>query len=321
MPAASVRPSATSPVTIAQAPAAVEATARPAPIGQVATGAPAATTAVPAASARPTTGKTAATSAGASANATSPPPQLTTAQAGLPAAIRARPAGLDAVSRAALAALAAGAACSRVTVEAATDGILIQGFMPDPVARDALLAEASALVAPWPIVSRLDIQPRPFCDYLRLAPGGAGPGSAALDLNQADGIFHQDDYLAVEVGTELEAPGYLYVDFISNDGRVFHLLPHGLEPDNRVTPGARDMVRLGVADAAEAARTPERRHYRLGRPYGQGMLLVHLTERPLFAQLREEVEPTSNYLPALEQALANHAGGFTRETRFLEIRP
>ena len=246
---------------------------------------------------------------------------MTTAQAVLPAPIRARPAGLDAASRAALAALAASAPCSRVTVEAAADGILIQGFVPDPATRDALLAEASALVAPRPIVGRLDIQPRPFCDYLRLAAGGAGPGTAALDLNRADGIFRQDDYLAVEVGTVLEAPGYLYVDFVSNDGRVFHLLPHGLEPDNRLAPGGRETVRLGVADAAEAARAPERRHYRLGQPFGPGMLLVHLTERPLFAELRPEVEPTSRYLPALEQALATRAGGFTREARFLEIRP
>jgi hypothetical protein len=251
----------------------------------------------------------------------SPPERLTTAQAALPAAVRARPAGLDAASRAALTALAASAACSRITVEAATDRILIDGFMPDPATRDALLAEVSALVAPRPIVSRLVIQPRPFCDYLRLPAGSAGPGTAELELNQADGIFHQGDYLAVEVGAVLEAPGYLYVDFVSNDGRVFHLLPHGLEPANRVAPGGQESVRLGVADADEAARTPERRHYRLGRPYGQGMLLVHLTERPLFAELREEVEPTSLYLPALEQALATRAGGFTRETRFLEIRP
>ena len=263
----------------------------------------------------------AAAPSGSAANPTSPPARLTTAQAALPAAIRARPAGLDAASRAALSALAAAAPCSRVTIEAATDGILIEGFMPDPAARDALLAEASALVAPRPIVSRLDIQPRPFCDYLRLAPGGAGPGTAELELNQADGVFHQDDYLAVEIGTVLEAPGYLYVDFVSNDGRVFHLLPHGLEPENRVAPGDRDVIRLGVADAGEAARTPERRHYRLGRPFGPGMLLVHLTERPLFAELRAEVEPTGLYLPALEQALATRAGGFTREVRFLEIRP
>ena len=246
---------------------------------------------------------------------------MTVAQASLPAAVAARPAALDAARRAELAALLAAAPCSRIAVEAASDGIRLEGFVPSAAVQSEILAEAAALVAPWPIDSRLELQPWPFCDYLRLPAAGGRPGTAELRLNQPDGVYHANDYLAVEVGTSLDRPGFLYVDFVSNDGRVFHLLPHALAPDNRLVPEVRDDVRLGVADAAEAARSPERRHYRLGEPFGPGMLLVHVTDQPLFAELREEVESTADYLPALEAALATRAGGFGRTVRFMEIRP
>lgn len=249
------------------------------------------------------------------------PPKTVVAQASLPAAVAARPAALDAAHRAELEALLAAAPCSRIELTAASDGIRLEGFVPDAEVHDELLAAAAAIVAPLSIDSRIQLQPWPFCDYLGLAAAGAGPGTAELRLDQPDGIYHLDDYLAVEIVTALDQPGYLYVDFVSTDGRVFHLLPNALAVDNRVAPTTRDSVRLGVADAAEAARSPERRHYRVGEPIGTGMLLVHLTERPLFSEPREEVEPTAVYRPALETALATRAGGFGRTVRFLEIRP
>lgn len=250
--------------------------------------------------------------------AASAPPSAQEAASEALLVIAALPAGLDRASRERLAARLAIEPCGRVGFEDSIDGIRLDGFVPSATAARSLLAEVAAIVAPRAVESGLSVQPWPFCAFLRLAAGGGGPGTAGLLLNRPDGVYHEGDLLVVDVTTALERPGYLYVDFIDHEGTVFHLLPQALEAGNRVAPGGLERVRLGTEDEAGE---PHRRAYPVVPPFGPAMLLSHLTEQPLFPALRDEAEPSSVYLPALEQALATRAGGYTREIRMLDTRP
>jgi hypothetical protein len=138
--------------------------------------------------------------------------------------------------------------------------------------------------------------------------------AAVLRLNRADGIYRDGDYLVVtvEVPREIGANHHLHVLFLDEGGEVLHLLPNPLARDPRASGGQR--VVLGAAG----------RDYRVGPPYGRGVVLALLSPRPLDPVGRRESEELGGFIAALQVALRRALAGGS-SVRFaavgLETRP
>ena len=108
--------------------------------------------------------------------------------------------------------------------------------------------------------------------------------------------------------------GYLYVDYIDDEGNVLHFLPSPRFENNSVR--ARQKILLG--------RKPK---FMVGPPHGESMFIAISSDKPLFDELRPEIEPVEQYLPALQARLeartaqASTARGITSATRFIVTMP
>jgi hypothetical protein len=107
---------------------------------------------------------------------------------------------------------------------------------------------------------------------------------------------------------------HLYVDYVDPGGDVVHLHPNPLLPDSMVEGGSE--VRLGI-EAPDSQINA--RHYQLGEPYGRAVVVALASATPLFSTVRQEVEPATVYLPALEQSLAAQGGEVQGGWQYLEI--
>jgi hypothetical protein len=145
--------------------------------------------------------------------------------------------------------------------------------------------------------------------------------AAVLRLNRADGIYRDGDYLVVTVAVprEIGANHHLHVLFLDEGGEVLHLLPNPLARDPRASGGQR--VVLG---AEERERRGGMRDYRVGPPYGRGVVLALLSPRSLDPVGRRETEGLGGFLASLQVALRRALAGGS-SVRFaavgIETRP
>jgi hypothetical protein len=146
--------------------------------------------------------------------------------------------------------------------------------------------------------------------------------AAVLRLNRADGVYRDGDFLVVtvEVPREVGAVVHLHVVYLDEAGEVLHLLPNPLARDPRVGGGRR--VVLG-AEAWE--RRSDVRDYRVGPPYGRGVMLALLSPRPLDPVGRHEAEGLGGLVASLQTALSRAAAEGSSPVRFaaigIETRP
>jgi len=109
-------------------------------------------------------------------------------------------------------------------------------------------------------------------------------------------VYVDGENLVVEARSSGQFEGYLYIDFIQNDGKVLHMLPFEELPQNAVAPG-QDLL-LGAKDV----------QYALTAPYGTEMLVIIASPIPLFDAPRAELEPAEGYFKDLILALEGLAG-------------
>ena len=126
------------------------------------------------------------------------------------------------------------------------------------------------------------------------------------EMGTAREVFRDGDYVIVEIAP-LAEDRFVAVDYFVHDGQVLHMYPNPSRQDNLLSRGAR--LRLGAPDGDEQA-------CRIGSPFGDDLLLVITSERPLYAGLRPIVEDTAGYLEYLEQRLADAVAGGAVEIHY-----
>ena len=126
------------------------------------------------------------------------------------------------------------------------------------------------------------------------------------EMGTAREVFRDGDYVIVEIAP-LAEDRFVAVDYFVHDGQVLHMYPNPSRQDNLLSRGAR--LRLGAPDGDEQA-------WRIGSPFGDDLLLVITSERPLYAGLRPIVEDTAGYLEYLEQRLADAVAGGAVEIHY-----
>ena len=107
---------------------------------------------------------------------------------------------------------------------------------------------------------------------------------------------------------------YVYVDYVDPGGDVVHLQPNPAVPEAMADGGSEIQLGVEAADVQTGVR-----HYQLGAPYGQAVVLALASTAPLFSTMRAEVEPAATYLAALEQALAAQGGEVQGGWQYMEI--
>ena len=115
--------------------------------------------------------------------------------------------------------------------------------------------------------------------------------SLAVGNPGTDERFHEGDQLVLTI----KAPGrhsYIYVDYFSLDGNVVHMLPSPASRDNRLS----GQTTLGNGGPGGS--------WTVGEPFGTELITVISSPTPLFANVRQEVEPTAGYLADLQKSLA-----------------
>jgi uncharacterized protein DUF4384 len=121
-------------------------------------------------------------------------------------------------------------------------------------------------------------------------------GLEALGSPAQSGVVHLKAGMPLEL--KLAGPAfkaYIYVDYFTADGRVYHLLPtrnleeQRVEPDEAFTVGGRRGRGLKAT---------------IGPPFGLDMVVAVATTRRLFPDVRPTSEDAREYLSAFDAALA-----------------
>jgi tRNA A-37 threonylcarbamoyl transferase component Bud32 len=208
----------------------------------------------------------------------------------------------------------ANVACSELSARVGDDGsATISGVVSQP----GDVARIGGVLGGIEGLGRTDangviVDSRPVCSAAALVDGAARAGGVAIRTNRADGVFRDGDFLVVHATAPPGPPVHLYVDYVDPGGDVVHLHPNWRQPDSMVEGGSE--VRLGIE-----ADDPSEPNYRLGQPYGRAVVVALASATPLFSAARQQVERASDYLPALEQALAAQGGEAQSGWQYLEI--
>ena len=143
----------------------------------------------------------------------------------------------------------------------------------------------------------------PYCPVLDLLrPVLAAVGAAPRAALAAAAPLHAGDLLRFEVAMP-PWPGLLHVAYLMQSGEVAHLVASAAHP-------AGATLRLGEPRAGFPG-------WEVSEPFGTDLLLAIVSDFPLFATPRPEVEPQAAYLAALGEAVraARQAG------RRIAVRP
>jgi hypothetical protein len=204
---------------------------------------------------------------------------------------------------------------------------------PEPEIAQLLPGDDAAAPAPPPAQAA----PAAQIDIPQCPPDGQTPGCAVaaealttlvaaetpaaepvVDLNRPDGIYYDQEYLVIEAALPPGVGGYVYMDVLTDAGNVYHLLPEPLRENNRLPPGG--VIRVGV-EADE--RQEGVRHWQVSGPFGEGYLLVLVSENPIYEGLRPEVaEPLEDYRETLLEAVRDpEIGVKAAHVQRVEFRP
>ncbi len=170
-----------------------------------------------------------------------------------------------------------------------------------------------AVLAPYTEVSRVSNRAQvyawPRCEAIEIletlttanAPA-VGPSVRPVEHGS---VYRAGESLVLDA-IAADTPGYLYVDFVQNDGTVVHLVS-----GRRVAAGER--IRVGAGDL----------NLIVAPPFGAETLSIVQSAEPLFDAGRPQVERADAYLPVLRKALeaVGDAGTLASGFTFLTTLP
>lgn len=189
-------------------------------------------------------------------------------------------------------------------VPEAAGGYRLAGYVPRGSAAP-LSDEAAAYFASHDVALELTELEPGVCGVLNAVTKGAAsmagePGIRLLDQRgEAKDTFREHDFLVVDL-PGFDGDRFVAIDYFVHDGQVVHLLPNTSYPDNRMSAG----VPRHLFDPADG-----RRAWEVGPPFGRDLLVVFVSERPLYGGQRPLVESTTGYLSFLVDRLASTAPG------------
>jgi hypothetical protein len=171
-----------------------------------------------------------------------------------------------------------------------------------------------------------------LCTVLALVPAApSGAISVALGFGNRDepnlsGIYAVGDNPVIDVLVPADlAEGHLWVVVADVTGNLYNLLPNINRPETALAAlGTSDgrIRRIRVAHAlAEQAADPRKLAFTVDDTFGKSVVIVFLSDRPLFPDLRPTTESVASFAEALQRTLeSGRARILSISTQFIDSR-
>lgn len=192
-----------------------------------------------------------------------------------------------------------GMSCAGLDPHRLRPGYAISGFAGSEEDARTISERLTALAGSAVITTAIQVKPRPFCLLLELARDGSpSTDRPGIRLNKPDTVYRDGERLALAV-TAGERGGYLSVDSYDLQNSVVHMTPLPRVKAEPLSPG--QTVVFGLIPAGGASEN--QRTYTVSAPFGPGLIVATVSDQPLFAGDRPEVEPAEGYARAFDKAV------------------
>lgn len=192
--------------------------------------------------------------------------------------------------------------CASVQSSVSADNtVRLEGFAGSGAEVEALKAELGAIPGVKGVEASVSIRPWPQCEvYMNFAGVIGAPDAVKAHVRGGEsGVLRGGDALAVEIVTP-SYPSYVYVSYLQANGEVAHLT-WPVSRGQVVAPGTR--LLLGAsAPGAEA-------QFRIGPPFGQEVIVVVASAKPLFGSMLPETPTERDYLTTFRRSFATAGAG------------
>lgn len=187
--------------------------------------------------------------------------------------------------------------CANLQARVSVDQrVLVTGFVSRPEDFDRLGVKLTGISAGGGVANEVRVHAWPFCQALNVlyTDGGARANTQRLPvvrpLDHGSSFVH-GERLVVEASATAAYDGYVYVDFVQQNGKVIHALwvP---EQTGRSAPAGQRLV-LGAEEPG----------FTIVSPFGTEMMVVVSSPTPLFSEPRPQEEDVEAYFADLREAM------------------
>ncbi|WP_374248889.1 DotU family type IV/VI secretion system protein [Thermomonas sp.] len=196
--------------------------------------------------------------------------------------------------------------CADLKVETDDDkgSVKVAGYAKSTDDMASIKQQLAAIEGVKSVDAQLQLRIWPHCEVVRaLAPYKARNDDSGQHLTITPSVGHSDRFIEGEnVIVKLQEPnydGYLYVDYYTVNGDVAHIYPNAGEPDSGRLLHALEQFEVGA--------TPSRT-WTICAPFGQELITVISSPKPLYQEALPEIQTAQEYLPKLRQFLESNRG-------------
>jgi serine/threonine-protein kinase len=199
---------------------------------------------------------------------------------------------------ASLAAASASLPCSDVHAVNEAGSVALRGIAGAGAPRDAI--DRLAKSAPLPVGVDVDDFTGPYCPALDVLTPILRANTLNFTATDAPGPVSANQFFYPTI-RNLPFAAWLEVDYLSGDGKVFHVLP--MAKDATIGMAAEPETFLNTGATLRLGEKPHNKLYP-GTPYGTDMFVAVASSKKLFPKLREQSEDVAQYAAALKAAIA-----------------
>jgi type IV/VI secretion system ImpK/VasF family protein len=211
----------------------------------------------------------------------------------------------------------AGYTCADLTGTVDKDGVTaVSGYVSRSVDLERLRHDVAAIQGVKTPSYQVKVLIWPHCEVVKmLAP------YRQRNLDRHDGLavtpttghsdrFVKDEQVIVKL-IQANHDGYLYVDYYTVEGEVFHLFPNPSEPlSGQLIPASREI---------DVGRSPDGSIH-IDAPYGQELITVTSSPNPIYPGVRQPIEPAKAYLPILKQGIESNRSSDKLVADFMTVQ-
>lgn len=183
--------------------------------------------------------------------------------------------------------------CGKVEARLTGNEVVLQGFVGNEEDREGLSSAVNRVAGGRTVRSDISVLMWPYCELLPMISGLVRGQDVAENVSNRNHVtYREGDNLVLDLTTP-NFPSYVYVDYFLLDGSVVHLFPSGVQNENSVQPN--QTLRIGDG--------PKAKKWEISPPFGEEMITIIASARPLFKEPRTEVEKADVYLSALDAGI------------------